>query len=134
MLGDIKIGPAVVFSAGAAFGLASDSLVHMIHAWHEASAAGDPEPVKAALSLIGHPVLFAGLSTIGMFGSFMVLIVPQMSYIIPGAGYVGIAYTLSLTFVAFVGVQIFYGLLLVPVVLHIFSPAPGDVPKPASML
>ena len=111
------MGPAVVFSAAAAFGLASDSLVHMIHAWSEAKEAGNPDPVGAALSLIGHPVLFAGLSTVGMFGSFMVLIIKPI-------GQVGIAYTLSLTFMAFVGVSLCYGLLLVPSVLHMLSPAP----------
>ena len=54
---------AVVFSAGAAFGMASDALVHMIHAWQDARAAGDPKPVTAALGLVGHPLLFSGLST-----------------------------------------------------------------------
>ena len=76
----------------------------------------------------------AGHTVTGMFGSFMVLIIPQLSLILPGAGHVGIAYTLSLTFVAFVTVQIFYGLLLVPAVLHMVSPAPDGEAKPSSML
>ena len=60
VLGGIRIGPAVVFSAGAAFGLASDNIVHVLHAWTEAKAAGAADPVAAALSLVGHPILFSG--------------------------------------------------------------------------
>ena len=52
VLGGIRIGPAVVFSAGAAFGLASDNIVHVLHAWTEAKAAGGFFPsVKFARDL-----------------------------------------------------------------------------------
>ena len=46
VFGGIRIGPAVVFSAAAAFGLASDAIVHVIHAWHEACGAGVADPVQ----------------------------------------------------------------------------------------
>ena len=112
VLGGIRIGPAVVFSAGAAFGLASDNIVHVLHAWTEAKAAGSADPVAAALSLVGHPILFSGLSTAGMFASFMPLVFPPIASI-------GMAYTLSFIFLAFVAVQLFYGLLLVPAALSL---------------
>ena len=113
----------VVFSAGAAFGLASDNIVHVLHAWTEAKAAGAADPVAAALSLVGHPILFSGLdgtttaphqmsSTAGMFASFMPLVFPPIASI-------GMAYTLSFIFLAFVAVQLFYGLLLVPAALSL---------------
>ena len=111
LLGGIRIGPAVVFSAGAAFGLASDNIVHMLHAWSEAVASGHPNPVQSALSLVGHPLLLSGISTAGMFASFMPLVWPVIANI-------KIAYTLSFIFLAFVSVQLFFGLLLVPAVLH----------------
>jgi len=119
LIGGIRIGPAVVFSAGAAFGMASDALVHMIHAWQDAKASGHPTPVTAALGLVGHPLLFSGLSTSGMFASFMPLIYKPIASI-------QMAYTLSFIFLAFVGVQLFFGLLVVPAVLHTLTPASKD--------
>ena len=143
LLGGIRIGPAVVFSAGAAFGLASDNIVHMLHAWHDAVAAGHADPVGRpspssaiysdpdpdpnpnpnprpnpgkALSLVGHPLLFSGLSTAGMFASFLPLVWPPIASI-------QIAYTLSFIFLAFVSVQLFFGLLLVPAALDTIGAA-----------
>lgn len=116
------VGPAVVFSSAAAFGLASDAIVHVIHAWHEALEAGSDEPIKVALALVGHPLLFSGLSTSGMFVSFLPIIYPPIASI-------QMAYTLSLTFLAFTAVQLFFGLLLVPSVLSFFSPDAAAAPK-----
>ena len=77
-------------------------------------AAGSADPVAAALSLVGHPILFSGLSTAGMFASFMPLVFPPIASI-------GMAYTLSFIFLAFVAVQLFYGLLLVPAALSLIG-------------
>ena len=49
-----------------------------------------------------------------MFASFMPLVFPPIASI-------GMAYTLSFIFLAFVAVQLFYGLLLVPAALSLIG-------------
>lgn len=104
----VEIGPVVMITAAAAFGMASDAVLHIVHAWNHARQAGGPEPPTAvALQLVGPPVFFSGLTTLSLFLGFLPLVnASSIKSMVSSFGW-------------FVTAQFFTGLLVVPAILSL---------------
>lgn len=71
----LRIGPMMIFNVSCAFGIASDSMVHVLHLWtclrkRGAPPTGYDSHVQAVMAQLGTPIFFAGISTMGMFACF----------------------------------------------------------------
>ena len=63
----LLIGPMMIFNVSCAFGIASDSMVHVLHLWTTLRKEAKPLPegfnshIQVVMAQLGTPILFAGL-------------------------------------------------------------------------
>lgn len=115
----LLIGPMMIFNVSCAFGIASDSMVHVLHLWTTLRKQAMPLPpgynshIQVAMAQLGTPILFAGLSTMGMFACFGPL---------AGAfAHIMMCHQLVLLFVIFVAVCLYHSVVFTPAVLLLFE-------------
>jgi len=110
----LRIGPMMIFNVSCAFGIASDSMVHVLHLWtclrkRGAPPTGYDSHVQAVMAQLGTPIFFAGISTMGMFACFGPL---------AGAfAHIMMCHQLVLLFVIFVAVCLYHSVVFTPAVL-----------------
>ena len=115
----LLIGPMMIFNVSCAFGIASDSMVHVLHLWTTLREKAAPLPagynsyIQLVMAQLGTPILFASLSTMGMFACFGPL---------AGAlAHIMMCHQLVLLFVIFVAVCLYHSVVFTPAVLLLFE-------------
>ena len=115
----LLIGPMMIFTVSCAFGISSDSMVHVLHLWTTLRKEAKPLPpgynshIQVVMAQLGTPILFAGLSTMGMFACFGPL---------AGAfAHIMMCHQLVLLFVIFVAVCLYHSVVFTPAVLLLFE-------------
>jgi hypothetical protein len=115
----LLIGPMMIFNVSCAFGIASDSMVHVLHLWTTLREKAAPLPdgynsyIQLVMAQLGTPILFASLSTMGMFACFGPL---------AGAfAHIMMCHQLVLLFVIFVAVCLYHSVVFTPAVLLLYE-------------